>query len=340
LRRGGRRALSCCGAGHRATRRARGPREEPRRRSRGEHGRRRRAVRPPAVLLLRPLRPRLRGGRRGRLAPSDGRGLGRAEPEGRDRVRRRRRPPARVPALGRVGQGRRRDRSDRGRRAGRRDEATGAARVTESGELAGARGHLPVAVGDPAFGVGHPADGHALVADRDVGVVVLGLGQLGEPVDELDRRRERLERELPLERAVDLGPAFGDAHDGKYGRPWRKETPTRELLVELAYRPLAWLVVLAGLAAGIAAAVELARGDYLGAAALLVLKTVLDGADGMLARAAARVTALGRYLDSEADLAVNAALFAALGYATAQPLLAAAAFLVLTLVLSVNFNLR
>jgi len=226
--------------------------------------------------------------------------------------------------------------------------------VTESGELAGARGHLPVAVGDPAFGVGHPADGHALVADRDVGVVVLGLGQLGEPVDELDRRRERLERELPLERAVDLGPAFGDAHDGKYGRPWRKETPTRELLVELAYRPLAWLVVrallplrvpppavvLAGLAAGIAAAVELARGDYLGAAALLVLKTVLDGADGMLARAAARVTALGRYLDSEADLAVNAALFAALGYATAQPLLAAAAFLVLTLVLSVNFNLR
>jgi archaetidylinositol phosphate synthase len=120
------------------------------------------------------------------------------------------------------------------------------------------------------------------------------------------------------------------------------------------YRPLAWIVVrgllplrvpppavvLAGLVAGIAAAVELARGDYLGAAGLLVLKTVLDGADGMLARAADRVTALGRYLDSEADLAVNAALFAALGYATHRPLLAAAAFLVLTLLLSANFNLR
>ena len=99
-------------------------------------------------------------------------------------------------------------------------------------------------------------------------------------------------------------------------------------------------VVLAGLAAGIAAAVELARGDYYGAAGLIVLKTVLDGADGMLARAANRVTALGRYLDSEADLVVNVALFAALGYATHDPLLAAAAFLVLTVFLSANFNLR
>src|SRR5205085_8780148 len=80
--------------------------------------------------------------------------------------------------------------------------------------------------------------------------------------------------------------------------------------------------------------------DYLGAAGLLVAKTILDGADGMLARAANRVTALGRYLDSEADLAVNAALFAALGYATGHAVLAAAAFLVLTLVLSANFNLR
>ena len=35
---------------------------------RREHGRSRRPVRPPAVLLLRPLRPRLRGRRRGRLA--------------------------------------------------------------------------------------------------------------------------------------------------------------------------------------------------------------------------------------------------------------------------------
>jgi hypothetical protein len=100
------------------------------------------------------------------------------------------------------------------------------------------------------------------------------------------------------------------------------------------------VVVVAGLAAGIAAAAELALGNLIAAALLLVVKTVLDGADGMLARAANRVTPLGRYLDSECDLVVNAALFAALGYATHHPLLAAAAFLSLTLVLSANFNLR
>jgi CDP-alcohol phosphatidyltransferase-like enzyme len=226
-------------------------------------------------------------------------------------------------------------------------------RLDGGDELVRPRSHFAVAVGDPAGGVRRPADGDALVADRDVGVVVLGLGELGEPVDEGDRGHEGIERELALERAADLAPTLGRGHAGKY-RASRKQTPTSELLCELVYRPLGWLavrallplrvpppaVVLAGLATGLAAAVELARGELVIAAALLVAKTVLDGADGMLARAAGRVTALGRYLDSEADLAVNAALFAALGYATGRALLAAAAFLVLTLVLSVNFNLR
>jgi phosphatidylglycerophosphate synthase len=214
-------------------------------------------------------------------------------------------------------------------------------------------GHLPVAVGDPAGGVGRPADGHPLVADRDVGVVVGGLGGLGKPVDESDRGREAVEGELALEPSVDLGPL---AHAREYGvfRRSRKPTPTTELVVAWLYRPLAHLVVLAllplrvpppavvlaGAAAGIGAAVELARGDYVLATALLVLKTVLDGADGALARASGRVTALGRYLDSECDLLVNAALFAAIGYATQRPFAAFGAFLVLTLLLSVNYNLR
>jgi phosphatidylglycerophosphate synthase len=99
-------------------------------------------------------------------------------------------------------------------------------------------------------------------------------------------------------------------------------------------------VVLAGLAAGLAAAVELARGELLAAAALLVLKTVLDGADGALARAAGRETAFGRYLDSDCDLVANGALFAAIGYAAGRPLLALAGFLASTFVLSLNFNLR
>jgi CDP-alcohol phosphatidyltransferase-like enzyme len=98
--------------------------------------------------------------------------------------------------------------------------------------------------------------------------------------------------------------------------------------------------VLAGTAAGFASAVELARGDYVLSAVLLVLKTVLDGADGALARASGRITALGRYLDSECDLLVNAALFAAIGYATGRWFLALVLFLASTAVLSVNYNLR
>ncbi|HEY6053492.1 MAG TPA: CDP-alcohol phosphatidyltransferase family protein, partial [Gaiellaceae bacterium] len=82
------------------------------------------------------------------------------------------------------------------------------------------------------------------------------------------------------------------------------------------------------------------RGHFLLAALLLQAKTVLDNADGQLARASGRVTAFGRYLDSEADLLVDAAIFAALGWATGRGLLAAAGFAALTLALSVNFNLE
>jgi archaetidylinositol phosphate synthase len=100
------------------------------------------------------------------------------------------------------------------------------------------------------------------------------------------------------------------------------------------------IVVLASTAAGLAGAVELARGHLVVAALLVQLKTVLDNADGQLARLTDRVTAFGRYLDSECDLLVNAALFAAVGWATGSPFLAAAGFVALTVVLSVNFNLE
>lgn len=100
------------------------------------------------------------------------------------------------------------------------------------------------------------------------------------------------------------------------------------------------VVVLASTAAGVAGAVELARGHFVLAALLVQLKTVLDNADGQLARLTGRVTALGRYLDSECDLLVNAALFAAVGWLTSAPGAAAAGFAALTAVLSVNFNLE
>ena len=105
--------------------------------------------------------------------------------------------------------------------------------------------------------------------------------------------------------------------------------------------PLAWLrvpppaVVLLAAAVGIAGAVELARGHFVLAALLVQLKTVLDNADGQLARLTDRVTVFGRYLDSECDLLVNAALFAAL-----RTPLAALGFVLLTLILSTNFNVE
>ena len=98
------------------------------------------------------------------------------------------------------------------------------------------------------------------------------------------------------------------------------------------------LVVGAAGVAGLAAAVELGRGSLVVAALLVQLKTLLDNADGQLARLTGRTSALGRYLDSEVDLIVNAALFAALGWTTGQPALALAGFLSLTSVLSLNFN--
>ena len=101
--------------------------------------------------------------------------------------------------------------------------------------------------------------------------------------------------------------------------------------------PPAVVVVSAG-AAGIAAAVELGRGSLLVAAGLVQLKTLLDNADGQLARLTGRTSSFGRYLDSELDLVVNAALFAALGWRYGSPALALAGFVALTSVLSLNFN--
>ncbi len=130
----------------------------------------------------------------------------------------------------------------------------------------------------------------------------------------------------------------------RLGTEWLCEyvfRPTAHVVV-LALAPLRVpppVVVLASTAGGIAAAVELGRGHLVVAALLVQLKTVLDNADGQLARLTNRVTTFGRFLDSECDLLVNAALFAAVGWSTGRPLAAAAGFVALTAVLSVNFNL-
>ena len=100
------------------------------------------------------------------------------------------------------------------------------------------------------------------------------------------------------------------------------------------------LVVVAAGLAGLAAAVQLGRGSLLAAALFVQLKTLLDNADGQLARLTDRTSAFGRYLDSEVDLLVNAAIFAALAWTTGQPAIALAGFLALTGVLSLNFNVE
>jgi phosphatidylglycerophosphate synthase len=125
-------------------------------------------------------------------------------------------------------------------------------------------------------------------------------------------------------------------------------------LCERVFRPLAHplvlvlarlrvpppVVVAAAGVAGIAGAVELGRGSLVVAAVLLQLKTLLDNADGQLARLTRRTSSFGRYLDSEADLLVNVALFAALGWTTGRPALVAAGLVALTSVLSLNFNVE
>jgi len=134
----------------------------------------------------------------------------------------------------------------------------------------------------------------------------------------------------------------------------QRAAPSNELLCETVFRPAAHAVVrvlaplrvpppavvLACTATGAVAALLVVWRHLLAAALLLQLKTVLDNADGQLARATGRVSAFGRYLDSESDLLVDAALFAALGEVTGRPLLAALAFCALTIVLSVDYNLE
>jgi phosphatidylglycerophosphate synthase len=132
----------------------------------------------------------------------------------------------------------------------------------------------------------------------------------------------------------------------------RKARVGWEFASELLFRSVAHVVVLVLLplrvapplvaatagTTGIVAAIALGQGRFIPAALLLQLKTVLDNADGQLARLSGRITAFGRYLDSELDLLVNAALFAAVAWSTGRTALAVAGFVALTTVLSVNFN--
>jgi archaetidylinositol phosphate synthase len=132
----------------------------------------------------------------------------------------------------------------------------------------------------------------------------------------------------------------------------RKARPAKEWTGEHVFRPLAQLlvdpaarsglkpttVVMIHTALGLLAAWQLRYGrgfmaSRLSPALLLQLKTVLDGLDGQLARATGQTSEIGRYLDSEMDVVVNAALLCALlGWKKGL-----AANLLLSLILSADY---
>jgi len=136
--------------------------------------------------------------------------------------------------------------------------------------------------------------------------------------------------------------------------PGAKERPVQEFLNLVLYRPLAHLVVrlllptplkphhlvLCHTFLVLLAAWLLLKEEDLLAGFLLQVKTVLDNADGQLARLRQETTELGRYLDTELDFLGNLALFLALGLRTGEGGWALLAFLVFTLVQSYDFNLE
>jgi archaetidylinositol phosphate synthase len=131
-----------------------------------------------------------------------------------------------------------------------------------------------------------------------------------------------------------------------------KPRPRIEYVSEYGFRRLAHLVVLVLLplkvaptnlvlfhtGLGVLAGVLIAQNQLVWAAVLIQIKTILDNADGQLARASGMVTEIGRYADTEGDFVVNAALFAGLGALTGQWWLALLAFVIFTLMLSLDFN--
>lgn len=115
--------------------------------------------------------------------------------------------------------------------------------------------------------------------------------------------------------------------------------PVVRLCVTLRVNPLA-LVAAHSLCALLAAVLLFAGRPYWPWAALLLfLRLLLDNLDGSVARASGQVTLTGRYFDTGMDLLTNLALFVALAF-TGNPYLAAPAFLLLTWMLSLDYNLE
>ena len=97
-----------------------------------------------------------------------------------------------------------------------------------------------------------------------------------------------------------------------YGRPIAKVIANS--LKNTTFTPIhvtIWFII-----SGLIAIYFIIKGDYWLAAFFLILKSILDAADGELARVKQKPSYTGRFLDSVADIVLNALIFTAIWYIT------------------------
>ena len=97
-----------------------------------------------------------------------------------------------------------------------------------------------------------------------------------------------------------------------YGRPIAKRIANT--LKNTSFTPIH--VTIGFIIAGLLAVYSMLQGYYWLAAFFLILKSILDAADGELARVKETPSYTGRYLDSVADILLNAFFFIAIWYIT------------------------
>jgi len=101
-----------------------------------------------------------------------------------------------------------------------------------------------------------------------------------------------------------------------YGRPFAKVIA--HALKNTLFTPIH--LTIGFIIAGLFAIYCIVLGHYWLAAFFLILKSILDAADGELARVKQKPSYTGRYLDSVADILLNALFFLAIGYITNTPI--------------------
>ena len=102
-----------------------------------------------------------------------------------------------------------------------------------------------------------------------------------------------------------------------YGRPVAKVIA--HSLKDTTFTPIH--VTIGFIISGLMAIYCIIQGYYWLAAFFLIFKSILDAADGELARVKEKPSYTGRFLDSIADILLNALFFIAIGYVTAASFL-------------------